>query len=237
MLPRHLNRTWDSGQDFPAVVVLEKKSGLVFFLCSCQARSGEIQFLLSFISTLCGNRYDICNSCPLLDALPLAFEWRREKPKSCSLLCFYPSVHLGEQIYFERESKMLNFHIHLPGYWWMIIRKTTVRKKARLQWNEDAISKQVSVRCSPYCFSAPICCLEVSGLFNNTRTPVFSTQGILLTTCECYCLEGPSQNVPFFPVWNCLHRDLCTCFHAILNVWVVPLLCRAGKEGSWQALE
>lgn len=40
-----------------------------------------------------------------------------------------------------------------------------------------------------------------------------------------------------FIVWNWLHHDLCTCFHAILNVRVVSSFCRAVREGSWQALE
>lgn len=84
-------------------------------------------------------------------------------------------------------------------------------------------------------FLHPSYCLEISGLFNNSRNLVFSTQGILLTTSECYCWKGPSQNVPFFPMWNWLHHELHTCFHAILNVWVSSLFW-AAREGGWQAL-
>lgn len=147
------------------------------------------------------------------------------------------SVHLGGQICSETESETLNFHIHLPGYWWMIIRKIIMRKKARLQWMKMLFPSRYQWGVVHTALLHPSCCLEVSDLFNNARNPVFSTQGVLLTTSERYCWEGPSQNVPFFPVWNWLHHDLCTCFHAILNVWVVSSLCRAAREGSWQALE
>lgn len=81
------------------------------------------------------------------------------------------------------------------------------------------------------------CCLEVSSFFNNAKNSVFSTQGKLLTTSECYCWEGPSQSMPFFPLWSWQLHDLCTCFHAILSVWVVSSLCWAARKGNWQVLE
>lgn len=81
------------------------------------------------------------------------------------------------------------------------------------------------------------CCIEVSRFFNNAKNSVFSTQGKLLTTSECYCWEGPSQNMLFFPVWSWQLHDFCTCFHAILSVWVVSSLCSAARKGNWQALE